>query len=261
MTDKQLDGFAKERADRLNEFGKDAGFKSLALDWVAASMNRKYIYNFDWMGRPIIQYPEDIMSVQELIWEVKPDVIVETGIAHGGSIILSASMLALLDYCDAVEKGEMLDPSKPSRKVIGVDIDIRKHNRDLIEAHPMANRLVMIEGSSVAKETVAEVQKHVDGKKRVLVFLDSMHTHDHVLAELEAYAPMVTKGSYCVVFDTIVEDLPKDYFENRPWNPGNSPKSALFEYLKSHPEFEIDSAMHNKLMITAVPHGHLKRIA
>lgn len=261
MNSNHLDAFAKERADRLSEFGADKAFKQQALDWVASSMNRKYIYNFDWLGRPIIQYPEDIVSVQDLIWTTRPDVVVETGIAHGGSVILSASMLAMLDYCDAVESGSILDPSKPKRKVIGIDIDIRPHNRDLIEKHPMANRLVMIEGSSVAKETVAQVQKHVDGAKSVLVFLDSMHTHDHVLAELEAYAPMVTKGSYCVVFDTIVEDLPKGYFVDRPWNPGNSPKSALLQYLKAHPEFEIDAAMHNKLMITAVPHGHLKRIA
>jgi cephalosporin hydroxylase len=253
--------FAQERANRVADFGKDAPFKELALSWVEASMKRKYIYNFDWMGRPIIQYPEDIMAVQELIWELRPDVVVETGIAHGGSLILSASMLALLDYCDAVESGSMLDPSKPKRKVVGVDIDIRQHNRAEIEKHPLSNRLVLIEGSSVAADTVKQVQKHVDGAKKVLVFLDSMHTHDHVLAELEAYAPMVTKGSYCVVFDTIVEDLPVGYFENRPWNPGNSPKSALKEYLKSHPEFVIDQAIHDKMMITAVPHGHLKRIA
>jgi cephalosporin hydroxylase len=253
--------FENDRKTRLKSFGADSAFKKQALDWVEASMNKMYIYNYDWMGRPIIQYPEDIMSVQEMVWATKPDIIIETGIAHGGSIILSASMLALLDYCDAVEAGTVLDPSKPKRKVIGIDIDIRDHNRALIEGHPMASRIEMIQGSSVDSKVVAQVAEHVKGKQRVLVFLDSMHTHDHVLAELNAYAPMVTKGSYCVVFDTIVEDLPKDYFENRPWNPGNSPKSALFEYLKSHPEFVIDEEMHNRLMITAVPHGHLKRIS
>ena len=108
----EVSQFAQERAERVEEFGKDSPFKELALSWVEASMKRKYIYNFDWMGRPIIQYPEDIMAVQELIWELKPDVVVETGIAHGGSLILSASMLALLDYCEAVESGSMLDPSK-----------------------------------------------------------------------------------------------------------------------------------------------------
>lgn len=255
-----LTQFEQERKDRLAEFGRDESFKKLALDWVAASMGRKYIYNFEWMGRPIIQYPEDIMSVQELVWQTRPDVIVETGIAHGGSIILSASMLALLDYCDALEAGTMLDPAKPKRKVVAVDIDIREHNRNLIESHPMANRLTMIQGSSVDPKIVEEVKSHVDDAKSVLVFLDSMHTHDHVLAELEAFAPMVTKGSYCVVFDTIVEDLPKGYFGDRPWDPGNSPKSALLQYLKSHSEFEIDSDLHSKLMITAVPHGHLKRV-
>ncbi|MEL7544276.1 MAG: cephalosporin hydroxylase family protein [Pseudomonadota bacterium] len=260
MTSDPLASFAHERRERLDAFGRDEDFKKQALDWVSASMNRQYIYNFDWLGRPIIQYPEDIMSVQELIWQTRPDVIVETGIAHGGSVILSASMLAMLDYSDAIKRGEMLDPRNPKRKVIGIDIDIRQHNRDLIEAHPMSAGLVMIEGSSIDPDVVAEVQTHVDGAERVLVFLDSMHTHDHVLAELEAYAPMVTKGSYCVVFDTIVEDLPKGYFKDRPWNPGNSPKSALRAYLEDHPEFEIDSDLHNKLMITAVPHGHLKRV-
>ena len=257
----EISQFAQERAQRIEEFGKDSSFKDLALTWVEASMKRKYIYNFDWMGRPIIQYPEDMVGVQELIWKIRPDVIVETGIALGGSIVLSASMLALLDYCDAVQSGSMLDPSKPKRKVVAVDIDIRQHNRQAIEAHPLSNRLVLIEGSSIAEETINKVRESVGDAKKVLVFLDSMHTHDHVLAELEAYAPMVTKDSYCVVFDTVVEDLPKDYFENRPWNPGNSPKSALHEYLRSHPEFVIDQTIHDKMMITAVPHGHLKRIA
>jgi cephalosporin hydroxylase len=253
--------FNDERAKRLKDFGADKPFKKLALDWVEASMNRYYIYNFDWMGRPIIQYAEDILSVQDLIWQVKPDVVVETGIAHGGSIILSASILALVDYAEAAEAGEMLDPRNPKRKVVAVDIDIRDHNRELIESHPMASRLTMIQGSSIDPKTVDQVRAAIGDAKKVMVFLDSMHTHDHVLAELEAYAPMVTKDSYCVVFDTLVEDLPKDYFKNRPWNPGNSPKSALFKYLETHPEFAIDSDMHNKLMITACPHGHLKRIA
>lgn len=256
-----LTQFERERKERLDGFGADAEFRDLALGWVSASMKRKYIYNFDWLGRPIIQYPEDVMAVQELVWSTRPDVIVETGIAHGGSLILSASLLAMLDYCDAAEAGQVLDPAKPRRRVIGIDIDIREHNKALIMKHPMASRVVMIEGSSTDEAVVAKVRREVGDAKRVLVFLDSMHTHDHVLAELEAYAPMVTTGSYCVVFDTIVEDLSVGYFADRPWDPGNSPKSALREYLKTHPEFEIDADIHNKLMITAVPHGHLKRIA
>ena len=196
-----------------------------------------------------------------LIWKIKPDLIIETGIAHGGSLVLSASMLAMLDYCDALEAGEMLDPARPKRKVVGVDIDIREHNRKALDAHPMRNRMELIEGSSIAPEIIARVHEHAKDKQRVMVCLDSMHTHDHVLAELEAYAPLVSKNSYCCVFDTIIEDMPDDMFPDRPWSKGNNPKTAVWQYLKSHPEFEIDKQIENKLLITVAPDGYLKRIA
>jgi cephalosporin hydroxylase len=225
-----------------------------------ASTIPKYSYNFAWQGRPIIQYPQDIVAMQELIWSIKPDLVIETGIAHGGSLIFSASMLALIDMCDAIEAGEKLDPENSRRKVLGIDIDIRAHNRAAIEAHPMVSRIDTIQGSSIAPETIQQVRAVATNYSRVLVCLDSNHTHHHVLAELEAYAPLTSKGSYCVVFDTIIEDMPKEMFPDRPWGPGNNPKTAILEYLRTHREFEIDSSIPNKLLITVAPHGYLKRI-
>lgn len=219
-----------------------------------------YEYNFDMLGRPIIQMPQDIVAMQEIIWWVRPDLIIETGIAHGGSLVLSASMLALLDLSDAIERGTTLNPKESKRKVLGVDIDIRAHNRSAIEAHPMASRIQMIQGSSIASEIIEQVHVIASNYSRVLVVLDSNHTHDHVLAELEAYAPLTSQGSYCVVFDTVVEDMPKEMFPDRPWGPGNNPKTAVWKYLKTHSEFEIDKSIQNKLLITVAPDGYLKRI-
>jgi cephalosporin hydroxylase len=230
------------------------------------------MYNFEMMGRPIIQTPMEIVAIQELIWEVKPDLVIETGIAHGGSLILSAAMLALVDYAEAMEQGTTLDPRQPRRRVLGIDIDIREHNRKAIEDHVMASRIDMILGSSVSDETIGRVRSYADRARKVMVFLDSNHTHDHVLAELELYAPLVTPGSYCVVFDTVVEDLPKDTFKDRPWNPGNSPKSAVEAYLNilggegrtAHDgaplKLALDREVNDKLLISAAPGGYLKRV-
>jgi len=220
----------------------------------------RYSYEFSWQSRPIIQYPQDIVAMQELIWSVKPDLIIETGIAHGGSLIFSASMLALLDMCDAIESGQTIDPKVSKRKVLGVDIDIRQHNREAIEAHPMASRIEMIQGSSIAPEIVQQVHQFARKYSRILICLDSNHTHEHVLGELEAYASLTSVGSYCVVFDTVVEDLPKEMFPDRPWGPGDNPKTAVWKYLETHPEFEIDKSIDNKLLITVAPDGYLKRI-
>lgn len=253
--------FEEERRARIEAFGRDTEFRALGRDWIEASMKRQYVYNFNWLGRPIIQYPEDMVAMQELIWQIRPDLIIETGIAHGGSLVLSASILALLDMCDAIQAGEVLDPKSPRRKVLGIDIDIRAHNRAAIEAHPMAGRIDMIQGSSIDPAIVARVKKLAAGYRTVLVCLDSNHVHDHVLAELEAYAPLVTPGSYCVVFDTFVEDMPKGYFPNRPWDVGNNPKTAVRQYLASHPEFMVDKEVEHKLVATAVPDGYLKRLS
>jgi cephalosporin hydroxylase len=253
--------FEHEVTERVAANGKNTALAGTAHAFLLASTLPKYSYNYAWLGRPIIQYPQDIVGMQELIWNIKPDLIVETGIAHGGSLIFSASQLALLDLCEASERGTTLDPRNSNRKVIGIDIDIRPHNRKAIEAHPMASRIQMIQGSSIAPDVVEQVKQAARGFQRVLVCLDSNHTHDHVLAELEAYAPMTSVGSYCVVFDTVVEDMPKDMFIDRPWGPGNNPKTAVREYLKTHPEFEVDTSVQNKLQITVAPDGYLKRVA
>lgn len=251
--------FKQECEQEIAAIGRDSVFLDATRDWVNRANAQKYSYHFEWLGRPIIQYPQDIIAMQELIWRVKPDLIIETGIAHGGSLILSASMLAQLDMCDAIEAGQMFDPRKSNRLVIGLDIDIRAHNKTAIEGHPMGSRIKMLQGSSVAPEIVAEVKKLAANYKRVLVCLDSNHTHEHVLAELEAYASLTSVGSYCAVFDTIIEDMPAEMFPDRPWGPGNNPKTAVWEFLKTHTEFEIDKSIQHKLLITVAPDGYLKR--
>jgi len=255
-----MNSFEKQRQKNILTIGTNEQLKEVSRLWVQSSGAYNYAYNFCWLGRPIIQLPQDILAMQELIWQIRPDLIIETGIAHGGSLIFSASMLAQLDLCDAIEAGTMLDPAKSKRKVLGIDIDIRAHNRAAIEAHPMASRIQMIQGSSIAPEIIAQVKAVAQGYERILVCLDSNHTHEHVLAELEAYALLASIGSYCVVFDTIVEDLPAEMFPDRPWGPGDNPKTAVWEYLKKHPEFEIDKSIQNKLLITVAPDGYLKRV-
>jgi cephalosporin hydroxylase len=232
-----------------------------AASFLNSSFARKYPYNFEFLGRPVIQYPQDMVAMQELIWEVKPDLIIETGIAHGGSLVMSASMLALLDLCDAIESGATLNPRESHRRVLGIDIDIRAHNRAAIESHPMSSRIQMIQGSSIAPNIVEQVRQVSKGYERVLVCLDSNHTHAHVLAELQVYAPLTSVGSYCVVFDTVVEDMSADMFPDRPWGPGDNPKTAVWEYLKTHPEFVIDKKIQEKLLVTVAPDGYLRRVS
>lgn len=258
---------ARIKANQQNDTLLDA-----AKHFTNQSIKALYSYNFSWLGRPIIQYPQDMIALQELAWQVKPDLIIETGIAHGGSLIMSASLLALLDYCEAVEAGVPLDPLMPRRRVLGLDIDIRAHNRAAIEGHPMSHRIDMIEGDSVAPETIERVHKYARDYKRIFVCMDSNHTHDHVLAELEAYASLTSRGSYCVVFDTIIEDLPEGTYADRPWDRGNNPKTAVREYLRRLKDegrtgadgtplhFEIDSTIEHKLLVTVAPDGYLKRL-
>ena len=254
--------FEQEVRANVEALGKDKQLQQDTLNWmIRAGGDYKYSYNFSWLGRPIIQYPQDMVGLQELIWKIKPDLVIEMGIAHGGSLILNASLLALLEYCEAAETGSMLDTSRARRRVLGVDIDIRDHNRAAIEAHPMSGRIDMIQGSSIDADTISQVQDCARNYETVLVILDSNHTHDHVLAELEAYAQLASVGSYCIVFDTLVEDAPDEYFTDRPWGKGNNPKTAVWEFLKSHPEFEIDKEFENKLLITVAPDGFLRRLA
>lgn len=242
--------FKDEVDERIKANSMNEELKTLGSQFIVASTQPKYSYNFFWLGRPIIQYPQDIVAMQELIWEVKPDLIIETGIAHGGSLIFSASMLALLEISKVIKKG----------KVLGIDIDIREHNKVEIEKHPLSNKIKMIQGSSIDEKIVRQVYSFTKGYNNILVVLDSNHTHSHVIAELNAYAPLVSIGSYCVVFDTVIEDIPEDMFPDRPWGKGNNPKTAVWEYLKTHPEFEIDKSIENKLLITVVPGGYLKRV-
>jgi cephalosporin hydroxylase len=252
--------FRSEVQSQIRMNGESKAMHQISRNWMLAANRHRYSYCFSWLGRPIIQYPQDVVAMQELVWTIRPDLIIETGIAHGGSLILSASMLAMLDMCDAIEAGAVLDPRRSARGVIGVDIDIRAHNRAAIEAHPMASRIRMVQGSSIDPAIVAQVRSMAAGHRRVLVCLDSNHTHDHVLAELEAYAPLVTPGSYCVVFDTVIEDMPKSMFPDRPWGPGDNPKTAVWQWLTTHPDFEIDRTIQDKLQLTVAPDGYLRRI-
>jgi cephalosporin hydroxylase len=244
-----VEQFRQQVNENIAALTQDSAAQELSRRWSRDTNRHGYTYNFTWLGRPIIQYPQDIVAMQEIIWSVRPDLIVETGVAHGGSLVFYASMLELNAACGGPLDGE----------VLGVDIDIRSHNRDAIEAHPMARRISMIQGSSVAREVIDEVGARAARKRRVLVCLDSNHTHEHVLAELVAYAPLVSVGSYCVVFDTLIEDMPADMFPDRPWGPGNNPKTAVREFLAGHPEFAPDEALAGKLLITVAPGGYLRR--
>jgi cephalosporin hydroxylase len=242
----EIKKFNKEKQELVASNAINKKLQKAKEDFNIESNKAKYSYNFSWMGRPIIAYPQDMLAMQEIIWEIKPDLIIEAGIAHGGSLVYYSSLLELIG-------GEGL--------VLGLDIDIRKHNRDLIETHPMMKRIQMIEGDSTSLEIANQVYEIAKNKKRILVCLDSNHTHDHVLKELELYAHLTTVESYCVVFDTIVEDLPEDYMPGgRLWNPGNNPKTAVFEFLKSNDDFKIDKSIDNKILISVAPDGYLKRI-
>lgn len=237
------ENFLIEREHNIQKFSQKRTLKKDAVNFLIEASRNSYSYNFDWLGLPIIQFPQDIVSIQELIWKTKPDIIIETGIARGGSLVLSASILHLLNG---------------DGKVIGVDIDIRPHNRRAIEKHPLAHRIELIQGSSVDPTIVSQIKKLIGPNYQVMVILDSNHTHDHVLKELQLYSPLVTTGCYCVVMDTIVDDMPEDYFPDRPWGKGNNPKTAVHEFLKTSDRFEIDTSIQNKLLITVAPDGYLK---
>ena len=236
--------FELEKRGNIKKLGENKELKELALKFIIDSSKYKYSYNFNWLGAPIIQFPQDIIALQEIVWKVKPDLIIETGIAHGGSLIFYASLLELIG------KGE----------VVGIDIDIRKHNRKEIEKHRMFERMRMIEGSSTDKKVIKEIEKIVKKHKKVLVCLDSLHTHSHVLNELNLYSRFVSEGSYLVAFDTIIEYIPKDFFKDRPWDKGNNPATAVRVFLRDNKNFVVDEEIENKLLITAAPGGYLKRI-
>lgn len=237
--------FHQRNQEFIQKMRADETMKQTAASWFQQSFAHEYSYHFRWMGLPIIQYPQDIVAMQEIIWQVQPDLIIETGVARGGSVVFYASMIKMMEL---------------EGHVIGIDIDIRQHNRAAIEAHPMFPYITLIEGSSTETGVVEQVCKLAIGKQRVLIALDSLHTHDHVLQELELYSPLVTPGSYLVVFDTVVEHLPISASENRPWGPGNNPLTAVQTFLKTTDEFEIDRTISDKLQITVAPDGYLKRV-
>lgn len=241
----EIEKFNAEVRQNIDGLINDTDVQALSRIWVREIARHKYAYNFTWMGRPIIQFPQDMVAMQEIIWATKPDLIIETGIAHGGSLIYYASLMEMMGL---------------DGYVLGVDIDIRAHNKAEIEAHPMHKRIEMIQGSSVVPGTVAAVAEHVKGKKSVLVVLDSNHTHDHVLHELKFYSPFVTLNNYLVVYDTLVEDMPEDLIQDRPWGKGNNPKTAVWEFLKNTNQFKIDKMIEAKILITVAPDGYLKRV-
>ena len=240
-----VEQFKAEVCDNVARMGQDTELKKLSTRWIHDTARYKYSYNFSWLGVPIIQFPQDMFAMQELIWSIQPDLIIETGIAHGGSLIFYASMLELLGG---------------DRQVLGIDVEIRPHNRAALEHHPLFKRITMLEGSSTDTDIMNQVREVTRNRKCVLVTLDSCHTHEHVLRELQLYSPFVTKGSYLVVFDTIVDDMPAELFNDRPWGVGNNPKTAVRVFLESNDRFVVDEAIENKVLITVAPSGFLRCI-
>lgn len=237
--------FDQEKLENIQKLGLNAYLRDLSKQWITEASAYKYSYHFTWLGRPIVQFPQDIIALQEIIWHVKPDLIIETGIAHGGSLIFYASMLEIIGR---------------GGNVLGIDIEVREHNRVEIIGHSMFKRITMIEGSSVDESVARQVHELATGRKPVMVVLDSNHTHDHVLREMRLYSPLVTKGSYLVVLDTVIEDMPQGFFADRPWDKGNNPKTAVWEFVRGSDRFVIDKEIETKLLITVAPDGYLKCI-
>ncbi len=258
-----LEQYQQDIDERVEKYQSNTGLQEASKEFFNQIGIGKadYVYNFTWLGVPIIQIPQDLQALQEIVWEVKPDLIIEAGIAWGGSLVFSASLLAILEACGEIENGQ----------VLGVDVDIRAHNKTMLEAHPLSKKITMFEGSSISDEIITKVHEFAKDYKRIMVCLDSNHTHDHVLAELEAYAPLVSKGSYCMVGDTVIEDAPEGMVSARPWGKGNSPKTAVWAYLEklktgnilatdgNKLEFEIDKKIEHKIVLTGSPDGYLQR--
>lgn len=271
MKDDPIAEFHAEVVQTVASYPKDESFQKSSADWLDHAFRRRYMYNYSWLGRPIIQLPADAVAVQEAIWSSRPDLIIEAGVAHGGSLVLSASILAMLEMDTALSEGRMVDPANPPRRVLGLDIDIRAHNREAIETHPLSPWIEMFEGSSIDKSMIEQVHDYAKDFERVMVILDSNHTHDHVLAELEAYAPLVSKGAHCLVFDTAIETLAEDMFPDRPWSHGDNPLTAIAAYQDilsgegrtasdgESLQLELDTQTNDKLLLTAAPGGFLRR--
>lgn len=246
-----MDEFNKEKMERIASYAASSKGTQIGKQFNIESCSNGYTYNFSWMGLPIIQFPQDIVMMQEIIFDVRPDLIIETGVARGGSLVFYASMLELLG------KGQ----------VVGIDVEIREHNRQAIQNHPMFKRISLVEGSSIERSTLAKLSPYLAEARTVLVCLDSKHTHDHVLAELNAYHSLVSIDSYLVVFDTTVETFDKETVDKlaedyrfKPWGKGSNPRSAVQDFLQTHGEFEVENTWHQKLMITNCWEGVLRRV-
>lgn len=239
------DTFEIEKQENIRKLARSEDLRALSMKWVADVSRHKYSYHFTWLGRPVIQFPQDLLAMQEIIWRVRPSLIIETGVARGGSLIFYASLLELIGG---------------DGRVVGIDIDIREHNRREIEDHQLSGRIDLVEGSSVDREVIDAVHKMAGDRKPILVVLDSNHTREHVLRELEAYSPLVTRESYLVVFDTVIEEMPEDFFPDRPWGKGDNPKTAVQEFLRSTDRFTVDEEYDSKLLITVAPGGYLRCI-
>lgn len=250
MEENPLERYRLDALKRAESYKKNKRLQDIWQKFHMEIVKAKYAFNFFWLGIPILQLPQDLQAMQEVIWEIKPDLIIETGIAMGGSLIYSASMLAILETCGKIKRGD----------VLGIDIEIYPHNKKAIQTHPLSEKITMLEGSSIDEKIIEKVREFVKNKKKILVILDSNHSHEHVLAELRAYAPLVSVGSYCIVGDTGIEDLPEGTTSDRPWCKGNNPKTAVWEYLKENDNFKIDKFIDSKLIFTGSPDGYLKRI-
>lgn len=244
MTDDR-DEFQTQSRSKALAMGADPEIQRLDRELTIVSDEHDYSYMWNWLGLPIIQMPADIVVTQEIIWQNRPQVIIETGVARGGSVVLHASMLQLI--------GE--------GQVVAVDIDIRPHNRAAVEEHPLAYRVTLIEGSSVEADVLDQLEAAIGDAERVMVVLDSNHTHEHVLAEIELYTRFVTPGQFMIVADTLVEDLPYQEHRPRPWGPGDNPKTAVDQYLKENPGvYEVDEVVNSKLLLTSSRGGYLRKL-
>ncbi|MFM8453542.1 MAG: cephalosporin hydroxylase family protein [Gammaproteobacteria bacterium] len=236
-------GFLAQRKNNTESLANLETKTHMGTQFLIEACKHQYSYNFDWLGLPIIQFPQDMVAVQEIIWKTKPDLIIETGVARGGSLILSASILQLLNG---------------DGRVIGIDIDIRPHNKKAIETHPLAHRIELIQGSSIDPAVLSKVGSFIQPKHKVMVILDSSHTKEHVLEELNLYENFVSPDCYLIVMDTVVDDMPEGAFPDRPWGKHSNPKQAVHEFLKTNTRFSIDKSIQNKLLITVAPDGYLK---
>jgi cephalosporin hydroxylase len=250
LIDEKEGWISPDNGERKLPFASKEGFELMSRVWLRATWDAKYVYNFAWMGRPIIQLPDDLVRLQELIWQLKPDVIIETGVAHGGSLIFHASLLQIIGH----------------GRVIGVDIEIRPHNRKAIDEHRLAPSITLVEGSSVAPETVAKVKSLVAAGERVLVILDAKHTKDHVLAELAAYSPLVNVGSYILACDGIMELVDGAPRSGHDWS-WNNPRQAALQFVEQHSDFKIEEPelpFREGILAERVsywPDSYIKRIA